>query len=505
MALVDAQYFQREAAAQCVGRFPPNLPKDWATSALVKHGVNPIDMHVLHSLLLRWGEARIGQILALWTFLGSGDVGCRPAATDALQLWGPAAAGKTSILKDFLNSMQVQSVWLNCACFASIGELNGQLIELVRQEALKVEVGLGSQTACHTPIRGRSRSPRRRDTPPKPVAQTSGAEWMNAATQSSAPRALDRLLRGLQGPLEALSRSREGATKPYPLVIVLDQAQALPKLGTSFEHCLRLPSLVKQSGPVVVVTISRLPLQLLGLNPLREPPAVAFPGYSADQAASICFDAEVLERSPLIKMATHRVGQNYSMLKGVVSDAVDDGQVHDVASMQKVVERSCKRRLGLCDMSHLTSDSGAGNLSLTEKRMLVATFLASYVPKDDDGQLFLPMGQRRKRRVLKRAASATAEGAPSASSTPIAARHPQVSSLIRVMAIFSKISRQPQSVGPEVLQAVMQLKDAGLVRLVGDKSYTEKDAKVISCAKLPLARSCATALGIDLPEYLVTR
>jgi len=573
---VAASLLRREADAEYVGRVPENLNGDWATKALLQHGADPIDMGVLHGLLLRWGQARMSQILALWTFLGSGDVGCRPAATDALQLWGPAASGKTSILKDYLNTMQVQSVWLNCACFPSIGELNGRLVELVRQEALKVVDS--TPIVDSTPTRGRSRSPRRKElrgastanscenmTPPRPEGRVSSTEWMREnATQSSAPRALDKLLRSLQGPLEALSRSRQGATKPFPLIIVFDQAQELQRLGASFERCLRLPSMVRQSGQVVVVTISRLPLQYLGLNPLREPPAVAFPGYAASEAAGVCFEAiqqsglrnrkrppggsrgnhlpdpdaalrsyarfltaedtkplaaastrsyhtitrlrcQVLENSAFVKMATHRVGKNYSMLLGVANDTVHDWQVRDAASMQQVVERACKRRLALCDMSHLPSDSGSGSLSLMEKRTLVATFLASYVPKDDDGQLFLPMGQRRKRRVLKRNSSASMEGCPNASSTPIAARHPQTSSLIRVMAILSKITQQPQTVGQQVLQALMHLKDIGLVRFVGDKSYAEKDAKVISCTKLPMVRACAVELGIDLPEYLVTR
>merc|ERR1719401_2747550 len=73
--------------------------------------------------------------MGLWTLLGDG--GTKPASVPNMQIWGPPATGKTSILFDFLDTLSIHSIWLNCASFVLAGELQAQLVELLRKTAIE--------------------------------------------------------------------------------------------------------------------------------------------------------------------------------------------------------------------------------------------------------------------------------------------------------------------------------------------------------------------------------
>mmetsp|Transcript_32074 Transcript_32074/g.75257 ORF Transcript_32074/g.75257 Transcript_32074/m.75257 type:complete len:550 (-) Transcript_32074:76-1725(-) len=549
------------------------MASDWASAALTRHGIPSADTGLLHKLFMEWGEARAPQILGLWTFLGSGPDGGRPVAAPAVQLWGPAGGGKTSLLRSFLQAVKLPNIWLNCACFSSVGELHARLIEVARREADKIAkaaVASGCQAA------------------------EGSSSMLNPVTGlGHAPRALDRLERGLQGPLEVIARCQTESANPAPLIVVLDHAQELPKFGASvLANIVGLPALLQSKNQLIMVTVSRLPLSQLGLSDIREPPALAFPPYTDSQAEQVCLSAissstpllrrqpirakrsaplrlslaapqalpyfarvlsasessrlattcsgcyqavhelrcHVLRNTSFMKLASHALGRDVNLLVGVASEVLCNWQRlrfdAGCGNLQRIIEHASKRRLSLCEIGDSSSrkraaaasiatevgkeyaDATVRSLTVLEKRLLVACFLASYIPKDEDCQLFLPMGLRKKRRLLKRnssAASTALAAGEAMSKIPVQARLPQNSPLSRVLAIHCKVTNQAQAYSPELLQALVHLRDVGLIKLLGERMACERDCKILSCTRPPLARKCAAELGIDLAEFLVAR
>lgn len=86
---------------------------------------------------------------------------------------------------------------------------------------------------------------------------------------------------------------------------------------------------------------------------------------------------------------------------------------------------------------------------------------------------------------------------------PAHVKQPNVVTIPRLLATYHHLARQPRLMGSNIFQALTKLKEAGLVRFVGEKNFKmDKDLKVVCRAELPLAQACAATLNVDLTEYL---
>lgn len=439
--------------------------------------------------LQRWGRMRWSQVLGLWTFLGDGHV--RPVATSNLQIWGPAGTGKTSVVADYLDTFRLRHIWLNCAGFTSRGELNARIIELIRREV--------AASAPHV------------------------QDLQQRFPIGRQVRSLDRLEAALRLPLEHLSQTPSictegsGAAGNVRVVIVLDQAQELQRLGEgTMEFLTSLPEVLQRGDLLSLLFIGRLPLSSSGFFSSREPDSVAFPSYSETEAQAVLsralastYDNKETCSSTLMKFAAPYVGNDMRLLKGVGLEFMS--QMHagngSLNKLKELVEDAVDRRLGSGSlkgwMPEIHSEAGATaacvlatlrQLTQAEMRLLVASFLASHVAKEDDAQLFLNANRSRQGSRKK---------AKAASELPIEARPPKPSCLTRVFAIYHHLARRTQLLGPDLFQLLAGLREGGLLRFNGDRASVDNEAKIVCRAELPLVRECAREIGVDLCEYLM--
>jgi len=215
--------------------------------------------------------------------------------------------------------------------------------------------------------------------------------------------------------------------------------------------------------------------------------------------------------SALMKFASPQLGYDLQHLKGVGLELVRDmpGE-KGLAAMQRRIEQAVDRRVGLCDLRGFPLPAGCNavdpvqvatlaavhQMTKAEMRLVVASYLAAHIDKENDCQLFSSVQQRKARRgksVLKK----------SGEDTHIIARAPKAALLTRVLAIYHHLAQQPQLVGPPLFEKLAGLREAGLIRFMGDRAGVDHDPKVICRAELPLVRECSHELGIDLAEYLM--
>lgn len=462
-------------------------PCDALAAQLERHGVPESRRPWVQSLCSKWGAARWEQVLALWSYLGDG--GARPVSLSALHIWGPPGAGKTSVARQYMEAAGLRHVWLNCACFTSLGELNARVVELLRREA---------QTLA-------------------PEAK----ELQKRVPFGRQLRTLDRLEPALKSPLRYLADSGK-------VLLVFDQAQELRRFGANAaEFITSLPEVLQCGKSIAVITIGRLPLTCAGLPESRKPTTIAFPSYSERDAGQVLASllAPAFEDTPqrgrqtrldalvntLLKFAVPHLGGDMRLLQGVGKELLSQGaalEAADVGTLQLRVEDAVGRRLfGAPSTGWLPQDSAGKpisklvspaivatlqQLTRAEKRLLVASYLASHIEKEDDSAVFIN-DSRRKRRKLTRAEIELSNDA----------RPPKASSITRVFAIYHHLARQQNLLGPTLFAQLSGLREAGLLRFAHERSCVEHDQKITCCAELPLVRECARALGgVDLCEYL---
>uniref|UniRef100_A0A7S1L2M5 Origin recognition complex subunit 5 C-terminal domain-containing protein n=1 Tax=Alexandrium catenella TaxID=2925 RepID=A0A7S1L2M5_ALECA len=466
---------------------------------LDSYGVPLAGRALLFPLLKRFGVARAAEVLGLWTFLGDGGVS-RPVSASTLQVWGMPGTGKTEVVTSYLREFGIRHVRLNCACFATVGEFQARLAEELRRLA-----------ASHPS------APR---------------ELLRQAPPGRQIRALDRLEAALRPSLEVLREcDAAGSAWPAKVVLALDQAEELPRLGPGLlQQLLGLPEVLQQGGVLTVVMISRLPLCSLGLPPSREPPAVEFRPYTEAQAEELLLrllakaprapnapDLRTLCGSGLVKFAAPALGWNLHHLLRIGQEVLAEthfpaARGGGIAAMQRRIERAVHERVGLCDLSTLlepgevlepsTASAMATVRRMTKEecRLLLAAYLGARVDKDDDAQLFLPMGGRSKG---QRRGAVTKKVTDGDADVPIFARPPHPVPLVRLLAIYHRLARAPALVGPLLFERLMNLKEAGLLRFTGERQPCgERDFKVICRAELPLARACAGDVDVDIAEFL---
>lgn len=490
-------------------------------------------------LLRRWGPARASQVLRLWSLLGDGA--SKPPTSATLQVWGSAGTGKTEVTFGYMDALGIRHVRLNCFCFSSVGELHARLAEGLRLAALEALRAEGKEA-------------------PKELQQR--------LPPGKQLRTLDRLEAALRLPLESLGQTqgdlnfdRQG--RSVKVHIVLDHAQELQRLGPGvLDLLLSLPMVLQRGEQIAVVAISRLHLSCLGVRSERESPgsiapAVAFAPYTEAEAEALLLrllprraaastspaaaggagvaagaatpgvDMQALCGSGLMKFAVPFLGTDLNRLLHVgeeilrqpsaSADPAEQAQSRRrpggaMASMQEGIDRAVQQLKGLCDLGPLLepgerSDASAAasvamrRMTKAEKRLLLAAYLGSRIDKEDDQKLFLPAARRRmKRRPAFKRKFADDE-------QPVFTRPPRPVPLMRLLAIYHCLARQPDLLGPPLFEKLMSLREAGLLRFLGDRGpgsapSVERDPKVVCRAELALVRACAGDLNVDLAEYL---
>lgn len=89
-----------------------------------------------------------------------------------------------------------------------------------------------------------------------------------------------------------------------------------------------------------------------------------------------------------------------------------------------------------------------------------------------------------------------------AEAAPVYTRAPRPTSLSRLLAIYHRLARRPQLLGPPMFEHLNSLREAGLIRFQAARACLDQDVKVTCRAQLPLVRAIASELNISLAEYL---
>jgi len=134
-------------------------------------------------------------------------------------------------------------------------------------------------------------------------------------------------------------------------------------------------------------------------------------------------------------------------------------------------------------------------MTKAEMRLILAAYLAGHVEKEDDVQLFMP-GVKRKCRRKPSAKQQLAEA------QPVYTRAARPTSLSRLLAVYHRLARRPQLLGPPIFEHLLVLREVGLLRFPAERACLDQDVKVTCRAQLPLVRAIAGELNIDLAEYL---
>jgi hypothetical protein len=492
----------------------PESSQTHLESLLESFGVPSWGRTRLLPLVKRWGHARVSQVLGLWTFLGDGRT--KPVSVPNMHVWGPSGSGKTSILFDFLDTLEIQSIWINCACFTFAGELQALIVELLRRTAVEASRRSG---APELPKELRRRTPHGRQL-----------------------RALDKIDLAIRPPLDYLLESgylTKSASTPVKIVVVLDNAQELPRLGPGMADVLTsLPEVLQQGNQLAVCTVSRLPLSCHGLiNPARDPASVIFEAYTRDEA-SIILSKELAKNKDqhclaekistgLIQFAVPHLGLGLHDLLSVGQELLRDADVartletkHSKAQLHARVEQAVECRLGLGNVSgflrpseqvskqdmaeHEASKVAAKvamqRLTNAEKRLVLSSYLASRIDKEDDVQFFLPGRAKRNKRSTGVNRRSRLEDAQ-----PSFTRPPRPVPLARVLAIYHKLANAGKGdtsnlIGASLFGHIARLREFGYIRL--DRAGQENDTRVLCRVELPLVFACARELDVQLTEYL---
>jgi hypothetical protein len=392
-----------------------------------------------------------------------------------------------------------------------MGELNGRLIELLQRNASQECVKVGQQV-----------------------------------------RSLDKMEMLLQPSLQALSQtsSEEVTTDPtnavpevpVKIVIVLDQVhQVSNRFGAgALDLLMNLPEVLQRGNEIAVVLIG---LVRLGEHLNREPVAIAFNAYTEAEAEAALKGVLVKEfpsgsAAPsqgsgssaavsssistadictgLMKFAWPHIGRNLQHLLDIgcqlLHEGLPEGSVGGScgSAFQQQVSRAVQQRFGVCDLRGLLKKGAESEgmdtatvaaivtlrqMTKAQMRLILSAYLASYVEKEDDLQLFMPELRRKGRR--RGAVKQQLQDAQ-----PVYCRAPRPTSLSRLLAVYHRLARRPQLLGPPLFEHLAGLRDAGWLRFPAERVCLDQEIKVTCRAKLPLVRAIAAELNIDLAEYL---
>jgi hypothetical protein len=328
------------------------------------------------------------------------------------------------------------------------------------------------------------------------------------------------------------------------VVVVLDHVQELPRLHPgAIELLMNLPEVLQWGSELGIVLVGRLRLASLGLLPLREPPAIAFQAYSEKEAEQVLHQ-RLLQEFPefgnqsgqeslnsasrratsimdvcngVMRFAWPHLGRNLQQLLSVARQLLQEGLLEGStggclgAAFQQRVVRAVQQRCGVCDLGGLVHGDEAKGMDVgsvsalvtmrqmtnAEMRLILAAYLAGYIEKEDDIQLFMPGAKRKARKK-----NAGKQQQP-AKALPVYVLAPRPTSLSRLLAVYHKLARRPHLLGPPLFEHLAGLREAGLLRFPVERSCLDPDVKVTCRAQLPLVRAIARELNVDMAEYLL--
>lgn len=504
----------------------------------------------LAPLISRWGSGRLSQILSLWTFLGDGSF--RPVSTSALQVWGPPGTGKSTIISDYLKELGIQHIRLNCAAFTSLGELSGRMVELLQGKAAALAgdkvAELQLAVAPGVPVRSIDKMETLTRVPLQILAQTPTPQGLSSSQAGKASEGTVKMVVVLDQSQEIQSRFGAGALDlltNLPEVLQWGNQLAVVTIGQ-----LRLSSLgmhPNREPPAVAfqayteaeaktaleTTVTKEFGWLFKLmansrpapsteSAASAPSAVAEPIVEGGSTASSSSSTRRVPYSEesfcngLVRFAWAQFGRNLTQLLSVARQLLNEGQENPLpeegpfsGAFQERVQSCVQHRLGLCDISGLLNKKGQDQgmeaasvaavittqqMTRAEMRLILSAYLAGYVEKEDDVQLFMPELRRKGRRINKSNKPQDA--------LPVWTRPPKATSISRLLAVYHRLARRPQLLGPPIMEHLSALREAGFLRFPADRSCLDQDVKVTCRAQLPLIRAICAELSIDLAEYL---
>lgn len=500
---------QKQQADSCDQKQP-------AHELLQDLGLPAKSQDLLQPLLQRWSRARLPELLGLHTALGDGPGGqmgiLRERFETTLQVWGPSGTGKTKVVSNYLDVLDIPHIWIDGFCIASQAELHGRVAKLMSRLADQKATGVAQLMSRLAELHGRV------------------AKLVSTAPDVSRRqlRSLDRFEAALQGSLDSLERS--GVEK---VVIVIDHIEELPRrLGQgALERLLSWPEVLCKGNLLSLLTIGRVPLQpCVGLLDSRAPPEVVFRPYSDRELEELLLrllpatpqlagigrrSLEAVVYGGLLKFAVPFLGHNLDSLLSVGRDvivAIGNKAPPSSDGLQKLVGEALKRRTGLLHVgsglgsaedrdarsTHAVAAVNVKSMTKAEMRLGLAVYLGSHLDKMDDRQLFLPEGERRRRRRQPVTKHRRDDG------VPVHAKAPRTVPLSRLLAIYHRLARQPQVLGTNLFDTLASLRESGFVRLLGESKSCKLDREVkIACqTELPMAVAWAKELKVDLAEYL---
>mmetsp|Transcript_10468 Transcript_10468/g.23055 ORF Transcript_10468/g.23055 Transcript_10468/m.23055 type:complete len:582 (+) Transcript_10468:78-1823(+) len=478
---------------------------------LDKHGVpesSESSRPMLLNQLRRWGVARSGQVMKLYDYLGDGQ--SQGIALHELQVWGPPGVGKTAVLDGYLSATGLRNIVLNPGCFVSFGEFLARMIEELRRCVVATVPG------CNQDL-----------LQPLAYRQVRVVDRMEAALKPI-----------LQQLAEASSNNELDPTNK--VVIVIDNAHELPNLhSNALETLLKLDQVLQLPcmEHLVFVFVSQLPLRQLGIYGSREPLDVSFQVYSrseAEKALTNALQSKLEDQNTLVELipseeelrsivnngvmefAAPHLGHNLEDLIRIGEGLLLKPEVvgSSAAVLQKEVAHLVHRRHCLPSLAKLLNENEVSvspevdaiqlsmrSLTKVQKRLLLAAYLGSHIDLSEDVQLFLPGGKGRRYRKKKQQQDKRKVAKGPQEESPFL-KEPQPVVLPRLLSIYHRIANCSQHLlSTGLLERLMTLRDMALIRFEKQINL-ERDAKVVCCADLPLARACAEELNVDLAEYL---
>jgi len=340
----------------------------------------------------------------------------------------------------------------------------------------------------------------------------------------------------LRDPLEwfATVGSSAASDRRVKVVVILDQAQELQAFGhAALSLLLSLPQALNHGNQFAILAVGRLPLSGMGIPDVY--PSVPFPAYTKAEISAILsreftrtvveegredislpddvdhlcsgvlsfalpsFGSDLRHLLPIGEEVLRRhapLGQlcmNMQHLLSEISSSVQERKnIPHVSGFTPGQDRNCSDSKGDDDITFLAMDAARKRMTKTEKRLLVAAYVASRVDKKDDGQLFGT--SVRRRRGARRKPAAEDEDSP-------LTRSPEPVPVTRLMAVYHALAGQPQLMGPYIFEHLVKMRHSNLIRFAGDR-YGQM--KIICRVERQLACACAGELDIDMAEYLCT-
>jgi hypothetical protein len=266
----------------------------------------------------------------------------------ALQVWGLSASGKTWDLRKYLRTVGISDAWLDCASFTAIEDFHAKIAAALRHGTFgEMRPAVSGDLHLERPLPICQRL--------HPIVDAVRGTPLERPNGRSSPCATRR-------PIFSESRF----LFPLKVLVVLDQAEALARLG----HCesdvlIALTKVLTQDSVLAVLVISQSPLSRLGLSPAKESPLLGFlPCTKAQVKEALlaalafglgncpCLDGSLTSLCDLImKFAAPHLRYHLGHLVSIGNQLLHEGAYHGGAPgvVRLRIQRAVVRRLSLGD------------------------------------------------------------------------------------------------------------------------------------------------------------